>query len=238
MRYKIAECVTEYEPHYEMLRRKMEPYRTAGEGEPDIRLTLTKQFCEEKQKEQPHLTEAQCEYIFAGSEFYKKFISEGGIMVHASAVEVDGKAYLFSADSGTGKSTHTKQWQNYFGKERALIINDDKPAIRKDKNGWAAYGTPFSGKTDENLNRKAILQGICMLERGNENAIERIGAWEAIPLLMRQTIVPRSEKMAGELLAILDTLLSEVPVYRMKCTISKEAVVTAYEKMKGDQDEN
>ena len=37
MRYKIAECVTEYEPHYEMLRRKMEPYRTAGEGEPDIR---------------------------------------------------------------------------------------------------------------------------------------------------------------------------------------------------------
>ena len=79
MRYKIAECVTEYEPHYEMLRRKMEPYRTAGEGEPDIRLTLTKQFCEEKQKEQPHLTEAQCEYIFAGSEFYKKFISEGGI---------------------------------------------------------------------------------------------------------------------------------------------------------------
>ena len=131
MRYKIAECVTEYEPHYEMLRRKMEPYRTAGEGEPDIRLTLTKQFCEEKQKEQPHLTEAQCEYIFAGSEFYKKFISEGGIMVHASAVEVDGKAYLFSADSGTGKLTHTKQWQNYFGKERALIINDDKPAIRK-----------------------------------------------------------------------------------------------------------
>ena len=67
---------------------------------------------------------------------------------------------------------------------------------------------------------------------------ERIGVWEAIPLLMRQTIVPRSEKMAGELLAILDTLLSEVPVYRMKCTISKEAVVTAYEKMKGDQDEN
>lgn len=50
MRYKIAECVTEYEPHYEMLRRKMEPYRTAGEGEPDIRLTLTKQFCEEKQR--------------------------------------------------------------------------------------------------------------------------------------------------------------------------------------------
>lgn len=238
MRYKIAECITEYEPHYEMLRRKMEPYRFDGMEETDICLTLTEQFCEEKQKEQPHLTKEQCEYIFAGSEFYRKFIRKGGIMLHASAVEVDGRAYLFSADSGTGKSTHTKQWQKYFGEDRALIINDDKPAIRKEKSGWTAYGTPFSGKTDENLNRKAVLQGICMLERGEKNTIERIGAWEAIPLLMRQTIVPRNEVLAGELLELLDQLIGEVPIYRMKCNISEEAVLTAYEKMKGDTNED
>lgn len=95
MRYKIADCITEYEPHYEMLRQKMESYRFEGEGEAEISLQLTKSFCEEKQKEQSHLTEAQCEYIFAGSEFYRKFIRKGGMMLHASAVEVDGKAYLF-----------------------------------------------------------------------------------------------------------------------------------------------
>lgn len=238
MRYKIAECITEYEPHYEMLRRKMEPYRFEGADEPDICLTLTRQFCEEKQKEQPHLTEAQCEYIFAGSEFYRKFIRKGGIMLHASAVEVDGRAYLFSANSGTGKSTHTKQWQKYFGEDRALIINDDKPAIRKEASGWTAYGTPFSGKTDENLNRKALLQGVCMLERGEKNTIERIGVWEAIPLLMRQTIVPRNEELAGALLDLLDQLISEVPIYRMKCNISEEAVLTAYGMMKGEEHEN
>ena len=151
---------------------------------------------------------------------------------------MDGKAYLFSADSGTGKSTHTKQWQKYFGEDRALIINDDKPAIRKEKSGWTVYGTPFSGKTDENLNRKAVLQGICMLERGEQNTIERIGVWEAIPLLMRQTIVPRNEELAGELLEILDQLLSEVPIYRLKCNISEEAVLTAYEMMRGEANED
>lgn len=233
MRYKIADCITEYEPIYGMLRKKMEPYSFDGEGETQIRLTLTEAFCRRKQEDQPHLTVEQCEYIFAGAEFYRKFLLQGGLMIHASAVEVDGKAYLFSADSGTGKSTHTKQWQKYFGVDRALIINDDKPAVKREEDGWVAYGTPFSGKTDENLNRRAKLQGICMLARGRENKIEKMDAAEVVMLLMRQTIVPRQEELAKKLLEILDMLLEEVPVYRMQCTISEEAAKMAYEKMKG-----
>lgn len=72
-----------------------------------------------------------------------------------------------------GKSTHTKQWQKYFGADQAIIINDDKPVLRRLEDGWYAYGTPFSGKTDENVNKKVKLQGICMLERG-ENRIRQI----------------------------------------------------------------
>ena len=63
------------------------------------------------------------------SPFYD-LLKNHGFMLHASAVEVDGKAYLFSASSGTGKSTHTKLWQEYFGYDKALIINDDKPALK------------------------------------------------------------------------------------------------------------
>lgn len=191
-----------------------------------------------KQNEQPHLTVEQCEYIFVGSQFYKKLLLKGGFMLHASAVEVDGKAYLFSADSGTGKSTHTKQWQSLFGEERALIINDDKPAVRREKEGWFAYGTAFSGKTDENLNRKAKLQGICMLERGIVNQIKRVDATETISFLMQQTIVPKEPEAVGMLLTYLDSLLKEVPIYRMQCTISEEAAKMAYEMMRGEVDEN
>ena len=57
---------------------------------------------------------------------------------------------------------------NFFGEEKAEIINDDKPALRRREDGWYAYGTPFSGKTDEQLNRKVKLQGICILERGEK----------------------------------------------------------------------
>ena len=74
------------------------------------------------------------------------------------------------------------KWQKYFGAERALIINDDKPAVRKEADGWVVYGTPFSGKTDEQLNRKGKLQGICMLERGKTNEIRRMDPQEAVLL--------------------------------------------------------
>lgn len=238
MRYKIAGCITEYTPIYHMLREKMKPYLYKGEEETEITLCLTKEFCETKQREQPHLTVEQCEYIFAGSQFYKKLLLKGGFMLHASAVEVDGKAYLFSANSGTGKSTHAKQWQSFFGEERALIINDDKPAIRRENGEWFAYGTAFSGKTDENLNRRARLQGICLLERGEVNRMKRIDAADAISFLMQQTIVPKEAEAAAMLLTYLDSLLKEVPIYRMQCTISEEAAKMAYKAMKGNEDEN
>ena len=159
--YKIAGCIVEYEPIYPLLKNQMEAYRI-DEQKIDMKLTITKEFCEIKQQENPHLTLEQCEYIYAGSQFYNKLINLGGFLLHASAVVIDNKAYLFSADSGTGKSTHTKLWQKCFG-DKALIINDDKPAIKIENGICYAYGTPFSGKTDENLNMKFPLQAICLL---------------------------------------------------------------------------
>ena len=166
MLYKIAECMTEYHPIYAYMRNKMKGYVWNEEAERDISLTLTEDVCHLKQQQQPHLTLGECEYIYAGMEFYTKLLLHEGMMLHASAVAMEEKCYLFSAPSGTGKSTHTKQWKKFFGEEKAEIINDDKPALRRREDGWYAYGTPFSGKTDEQLNRKVKLQGICILERG------------------------------------------------------------------------
>ena len=78
----------------------------------------------------------------------------------------------------------------------------------KKADGWVVYGTPFSGKTDEQLNRKGKLQGICMLERGKTNEIRRMDPQEAVLLLMRQTLVPRRQEMAERLLGMLDELFS------------------------------
>ncbi|MEY8676577.1 hypothetical protein AALI59_10115 [Thomasclavelia cocleata] len=230
--YKIAGCIVEYEPIYPLLKNQMEAYRI-DEQKIDMKLTITKEFCEIKQQENPHLTLEQCEYIYAGSQFYNKLINLGGFLLHASAVVVDNKAYLFSADSGTGKSTHTKLWQKCFG-DKALIINDDKPAIKIENGICYAYGTPFSGKTDENLNMRVPLQAICFLERGKDNSIDLIPTKDALPLILKQTIFPKKQDTINHFFDMLDVVLTKTPIYQMKCNISKEAALMAYDKMKGE----
>ena len=151
-------------------------------------------------------------------------------MLHSSAVEIDGKAYLFSAPSGTGKSTHTSQWLKLFG-DKACIINDDKPAIRFVDGVPYAYGTPWSGKSDLNVNKGVPVQGICVLERSANNFIEPLDEGTAVYSILNQTIRPRKREYMDNLLALLDRVIAAVPVWRMGCNISVEAAKMAYDAM-------
>lgn len=67
------------------------------------------------------------------------------LLFHGSCISVDSKAYLFTAKSGTGKSTHTQLWKKRFG-ERAVFINDDKPLLKISAQGVTVYGTPWDTK--------------------------------------------------------------------------------------------
>lgn len=230
--YKIAGIVVEYEPIYSLSIQRMEKYR-CDKQKADIVLKITKEFCELKQKENSHLTLEQCEYIFAGLQFYRELIKYGGFVLHSSAVVVDNCAYLFSADSGVGKSTHTQLWQKYFGKNKALIINDDKPAIKVENGQCYVYGTPFSGKTDMNLDMRVPLKSICMLERGIENNIKQIEIKEALPLIFKQTILPKEKILLDGLFNLLEQVMIKIPIYKMKCNISTDAAKMAYNTMKG-----
>lgn len=174
------------------------------------------------------IDEASAENIYTADCFYTSLLEFNGFMLHSSAVEVDGKAYLFSAPSGTGKSTHTMQWLKLFG-DRARIINDDKPAIRFVDEKPYAYGTPWSGKSDLNVNIGVPLQGICILERSEENFIIPLDEASSIFSILNQTIRPKSEVNMNNLLTLLDKIISTVPVWRMGCNISLEAAKIAYE---------
>ena len=93
------------------------------ERQPDITLDGTKEDYEKLRKQYPHLSIEECEYSCAGAEFYMKLLKHQGFMIHASAVEKEGKAYLFSAPSGTGKSTHAQLWRQTFKGEPIRIIS-------------------------------------------------------------------------------------------------------------------
>lgn len=233
--YRIAGTVVDYAPGCRLMEIKTEKYRIPKDGAvPEITISFRKGFLREKAEEYPCLGIDRCEYIFAGAQFYEKLIRlNRGFMLHASAVETDGGAYLFSAPSGTGKSTHAGLWIRYLGPDRVRIINDDKPAICIEKGQCFVYGTPFSGKTDLNENRRVPLRGIAILSRG-QNQIERIAPSQALYPLLDQMVRPTREEDMDKLLSMLDLTLARTPVYRLQVENSPEAAKTAYEGMKGE----
>ncbi len=201
----------------------------------DIVIDIPESTLERLQQENPHLSVDDVEYIFTGAAFYENILNYNGFLLHSSGVCVNGWAYLFSADSGTGKSTHTGLWQKYLGEDTAKIINDDKPAIRIVDGKNYVYGTPWSGKTDMNLNMRMPLGGIVFLERSTENFIHPITTQEAIPKLFQQTLRPHEASQMNKLLDVLDKVLSETPIYRLGCDMSREAVELSFNTIRRDK---
>lgn len=179
------------------------------------------------------MSEDSAAYQAAGVAFYKALIDFNGFMLHASAVVLEDRAYLFSADSGVGKSTHTALWLQRF--PSAYILNDDKPAIRLVDGKPYAYGTPWSGKTDTSVNVGVPLGAICFLQRAEENDIRPLSAASAIHKLMRQTAPHRQmgKEKIDKLLDIWETVLLACPVYEMGCLPQAQAAELAYRTMKG-----
>ena len=232
MIYNIADVRVDMEPKYPRTLKQSEAYLASGEKDADMKIRLSDEFLQKRMEENPHLTLEACEYIWLGSEFYNYLPEFGGFLLHSSAVVHNGKAYLFSAPCGTGKSTHTQLWLKAF--DDAYILNDDKPAIRYTKDGFFVYGTPFSGKTDLNVNKKVPLGGICALERGKENYIETMNADEALYRILNQTVRPYDERKMEILLKVLDKLIETMPVYKLHCNMDIDAAQVAYDGMKGD----
>ena len=152
------------------------------------------------------------------------------LMTHGSTVAVDGRAYLFTAKCGTGKSTHTRLWRQVFG-QRAVMVNDDKPFLKLSPEGILACGSPWSGKHGLDTNITVPLQGICILERGRENRIERISPEEALPMLLHQTHCPQEVGKRERFEALVSQLAGSTPLWRMECNMDPQAAETAYQAM-------
>ena len=168
----------------------------------------------------------------SGFLFYRDLLAFNGMMLHASAIELDGKAYLFSAPSGTGKSTHARLWQEVFG-DRARLFNDDKPALRLIDSTWFAYGTPWCGKDGININMKAPLAGICFLKQGQQNVIRRLSGGDAITSVISQTLRKfKDPKNKERMLELVGRLISDVPIFELYNRPEPEAARLSYETMR------
>ena len=228
-KYSIAGIIIEMNPKYERTSKQAKPYLIDTSVEPAFKLDLSIDRINELKKTYDHLSLEDIEYIFLGQLFHRYILQHDGILLHSSCVVKDNKAYLFSAPSGTGKSTHTTLWLEEFSD--AYILNDDKPAIIYKDNTLYAAGTPFSGKHDISRNLLVPIGGICFLERSKENWIKEIDKKQAIFEILNQTErVPYEEDM-NLILHHISNIVNNITIHKMGCNISKEAVYTAYNKM-------
>ncbi|MBP5766886.1 MAG: hypothetical protein J6X47_07865 [Clostridia bacterium] len=147
------------------------------------------------------------------------------VLFHASAIGMDGRAYLFTAPSGTGKSTHAALWKKVFG-DRVVMINDDKPLLRFEEDGVFACGTPWDGKHRLSTNTEMKIAGICVIKRGEHNSIER--CTDPLPVFLSQTYRPKDPDALTEVVRMVVALAQNVPVFTLTCNMDPEAAEVAY----------
>ena len=231
MLYRIADLFTEI-PEEGGIASLCEEYKTSEEASPDIIIRAERY----RYDIWPTLSAENVAYMESGVQFAFKLLRHGGIYLHASAIEVDGYAYLFSGPSGVGKSTHTGLWQSIL--PHACIINDDKPALRRLDGTWYAYGTPWSGKHHINKNKKAKLAGICFLARGRENSIRRLEEAEAVSRLVHGTMhgLP-GELSLDRMLSCVESLVTDIPIYELRALPDEAAARMSYETMRRGAEE-
>ena len=215
------------------------------DGEPDFSVTVTpediaferiKAAREDELEGLPirHLSDELLELTALQRKITECLFAHDTLLFHGSVVAVDAEGFLFTAKSGTGKSTHTRLWREVFG-DRAVMVNDDKPFLRIGENAVTAYGSPWMGKHGLGANLCVPLRAICILERGEENRIEPISAAQALPMLFQQSQRPGNPANLPRYMDLVDALAERTAFYRMQCNMDPEAAVTAYRGMTGKE---
>lgn len=150
-------------------------------------------------------------------------IEKDGIMLHSSAISYKGDGILFSAPSGTGKSTQSGLWKTEFEGE-VTIINDDTPFIRNFNGKSYVYGCPWSGKTDINEQMKVPVKAVVSVKQGKENLVKELTPMEGFFRIFNETKKPVESNMLDKAMDNVITFLSNTKVYELTCKPEKEAV--------------
>ena len=228
MIYEIAGLKVDMNPIHERMRKQSESYLSSGN--PVIHVHSNPMDEIRILTEDPN--EGDLEYICYSADFCRKIVDHGRFFIHASAVVYQGEAYLFSAPSGTGKSTHTSFWNQVL--PDTYILNDDKPVLQPCKDGITVWGTPFAGKTDLHVNTHVPLKGICFLKQGSENRIRKLNEEEGLALLLNNTWRPSDINTMNTLLDMMEQVVSKTGIYEMSCTESEEAALLSFHTMRGE----
>ncbi|MGN1433391.1 MAG: hypothetical protein ACI4XI_06770 [Ruminococcus sp.] len=227
--YNIADLNILINPLSEEIKKRLSPYITnsdlfdfevkVSKGEIEEYIANSKERCSSFAAESTLILTQICNRILENYD---------GFFFHSSSFMLDNEGYVFTAVSGTGKSTHTALWRKLF-KEKVVMINDDKPIIRKKDGVFYVYGTPWMGKSNIGNNVKAPVKAVYILQRGEENSAVRVKPGEVFKNILEATVVPADRKNMEKLLTLLDEFFSSVSLFRLTCNMDIEAAQVAYD---------
>ena len=231
---EVAGLATHVQPMFFSTREYCRPYLT--ERQPDFFIEVTaedlvhQQELLDQEADQEGLrrrkfTDPFLERTVIQEKIAEKLLERDTLLLHGSTVAVDGQAYLFTAPCGTGKSTHTRLWREHFG-DRAVMVNDDKVFLQLRQDGIWACGSPWTGKHGIGNNISAPLKGICFLQRGTENRIQKAMPEKWLPELIHQCFLPEERYTS-----LVQQLAQRIPLWEMSCTKDPQAAAIAYEAM-------
>ena len=227
---KLADIVIEAKSRYRYTYDMCHDYLYSGDESPAFSVFASNEQIIEERRKSPGFSDDILENTCIYRNICNEILRFDAILLHSAALSVDGQAYLFSANSGTGKTTHMNLWLDKFG-ERAFVINGDKPIIRKKDGVFYVFGTPWCGKEGLNRNSGVPLKGICILERAEKNTASPVNGRDAMLFLLTQTVHPSKKELSCLMLDNLGQLIEKIPVYRLGCNMEPEACEVAYKAM-------
>ena len=195
---------------------------------PDFTVSVTPEEINEERikSELANAPDAYFETIVAYRKIAEILPTKDAFVFHGSVVALGGKAYIFTARSGVGKTTHTRLWLSEFEGE-CHVLNGDKPVIRYKDGVFYACGTPWRGKEMYGIHETLPLGGIAFLERGEENGAFPISVSDALKRLAVQVYKPKDRMGAIASLSLMDRALRELHLVRIECNMHPSAAHVA-----------
>ncbi len=230
---KLSGLAVEMRSDFDFVERRCKDYLTEERDKPDIVADVTQeQINAERLVNEQALSDGYCEDICLYRAIAEQLPTFDRTVFHGAAIEVEGRGYIFTAPSGTGKTTHISLWRQAFG-DKVRIINGDKPILRLDGEQTFVCSSPWMGKEGLGTVSEAPLSAIVLLKRSSENKMTKIAPIECFFDLVKQFYLPRESVSKLKAIEIVDRVLKSVPVYLLECNMSLDAAHLSYKTLIG-----
>ena len=217
---KIADVVFEVSSNYPSTRSFY--YDFLCDQPADHRIIIGTNETMELNNEAPHLDLERCERGILKSSLDEILVNYNTFPILASAISYRGFAYVFSALSGVGKSTHSRSWKHTFGDE-VIIINDDRPYLKVNENGVWTYSHPQSGIHNLYTNTFSQVKAIGKIVRDSTNYVVPADGASFFPFLFQQTFTMNKPLLTSKIIFLLKQVIQRVELYEIHCNEDTDA---------------